>query len=364
VAKKIQVRVSKQAIQRAKAERLVGDEVEPFFLTENLDLIRLLNWFSYRQDNRSAFKHFLTYMEKFSGHENTNLVKSLDPNLIPLTAMGLAYFHNRGFTLFDHNYEYLATKICDAINRAKKIKADDHAKSRLVSKFVPSDSTNEFIGTLEHEYDKFTKSFKSQFSALKFLEECKPKQSDIDKATEYYLRVLNELHDPEIEFLYSKPELKKVIGWVQGYLDALQASREEVAVRKPRAPKPVKIIPPEKQVENMKFMASDPESGMVSIHPKNIVGAKQLWCYMPKWRGLYVYNAPDDGSFTVKGSKVIGYDPQMSQCKKLRKPDEILPVVMEANKVSLRKLMPTIKTMGKPGNGRITEDMIILKVVK
>ena len=85
---------------------------------------------------------------------------------------------------------------------------------------------------------------------------------------------------------------------------------------------------------------------------------------MPKWRGLYVYNAPDDGSFTVKGSKVIGYDPQMSQCKKLRKPDEILPVVMEANKVSLRKLMATIKTMGKPGNGRITGDMIILRVVK
>ena len=48
---------------------------------------------------------------------------------------------------------------------------------------------------------------------------------------------------------------------------------------------------------------------------------------------------------------------------KLRKPEKILDKVLNDGKVSLRKLMPSIRTKEKKLTGRINKDTILLRVL-
>jgi hypothetical protein len=57
------------------------------------------------------------------------------------------------------------------------------------------------------------------------------------------------------------------------------------------------------------------------------------------------------------------FDVSTSFKKKLRKPDAILPEVLNSGKVKLRKLMDRIAAKETKVTGRINNDMIILRVI-
>ena len=54
---------------------------------------------------------------------------------------------------------------------------------------------------------------------------------------------------------------------------------------------------------------------------------------------------------------------EKSSPAKIRKPDVILPEVLNGGKVKLRKLMDTIAAKETKVTGRINKDMIILRVI-
>jgi hypothetical protein len=67
---------------------------------------------------------------------------------------------------------------------------------------------------------------------------------------------------------------------------------------------------------------------------------------------------------SVRGTTIIGYDQDSSVTKKLRKPEQVLPVVLNEGKVGLRKIMSGIKTTEQKANGRINEESILLRIVR
>jgi predicted transcriptional regulator len=68
------------------------------------------------------------------------------------------------------------------------------------------------------------------------------------------------------------------------------------------------------------------------------------------------------GTFTVKGSAIVGFDTLTTVQKTLRKPEEQLKEFKTAGKVVLRKFLDDIKAVDIKLNGRINEDTILLKV--
>ena len=68
------------------------------------------------------------------------------------------------------------------------------------------------------------------------------------------------------------------------------------------------------------------------------------------------------GPLNVKGTTIIGYDEFKSVTKTLRKPEEKLKEFAKASKVQLRKFLEDIKATETKLNGRISVDVVLLKV--
>jgi hypothetical protein len=67
------------------------------------------------------------------------------------------------------------------------------------------------------------------------------------------------------------------------------------------------------------------------------------------------------GTFSVKGSAVIGFDPAQTVQKTLRKPAEQLKEITSVGKPAARKAFKDIKSTEVKWNGRGNENLIILK---
>lgn len=133
------------------------------------------------------------------------------------------------------------------------------------------------------------------------------------------------------------------------------------ATRKPRIPKaPSK----EKLVSKIKYKVSDDRFQVASINPVEVVGCEELWVFNTRTRKLGKYVAADDaGTMTIKGTTIVGYDPNKSIQKTLKKPTETLKEFREAGKVKLRKFIDQIVTTETKLSGRINQDTILLKAV-
>jgi hypothetical protein len=106
------------------------------------------------------------------------------------------------------------------------------------------------------------------------------------------------------------------------------------------------------------------ELGIKSVPATSIVGASQLWVYNTKTRKLGVYNAEDAGGLSVKGSSIINFAEKKSVQKKLRKPEQMIPNVLNGGKVFLRNAIENIRAVESPLTGRLNVDTILLKVTK
>ena len=149
--------------------------------------------------------------------------------------------------------------------------------------------------------------------------------------------------------------IKKIID----HLD--ESAAAQVSVRKPRKKKEK---PAHMLVAKMKYKVEDKDLNITSVQPKDIIHASQLWVYNCKYRNLSVYTALGPSGLSVRGTTIIGYDQDVSVTKKLRKPEQVLPIVLNEGKVGLRKVMSTIKTAEQKANGRINEESILLRIIK
>mgnify|MGYP003344205694 CR=1 FL=1 len=94
-----------------------------------------------------------------------------------------------------------------------------------------------------------------------------------------------------------------------------------------------------------------------------IIGAQELWVYNVKTRKIGHYVADSlTGPLGVKGASITGYDAIKSVSKTIRKPEEKLKEFARASKVELRKFMAGIKATETALNGRISQDIVLLKV--
>jgi hypothetical protein len=130
--------------------------------------------------------------------------------------------------------------------------------------------------------------------------------------------------------------------------------------KKPRAKK---AVPLDKLVAKLKYKKSDEPLKLVSINPVDIIGSKELWTYNTKSRKLGKYVASEFADLGVKGTTITGFDEHKSVQKTLRKPADQLKEFKAAGKVALRKFLEDINAVDTKMNGRINEEIILLKVV-
>ena len=209
--------------------------------------------------------------------------------------------------------------------------------------------------------------------AFKVLNLLKAKQAKAAHARiirDFYSRNLTELlelaggkADEQLREAYShrsKKQIKSFITFLQEIESACNMLMQEAKVnKKPRAKK---AVSKDKIIAKLKYKKSDEPLKLVSVNPADIIGAQELWIFNSKTRKLGKYVAAEFQELGIKGTTITGFSEMKSVQKTLRKPAEQLKAFKEAGKVVLRKFLEEINAVDTKMNGRINEDIMLLKV--
>ena len=208
-----------------------------------------------------------------------------------------------------------------------------------------------------------------EFKVLNLLKAKQAKAAHARIIKNFYERQLLELieaagtKDEQLKEAYShlsKANLKKITQFYQEVVSACDMLAAEAKVN--RAPRAKKSVPAEKIVAKLKYLKSNEPLKLVSVNPTDIISSKELWVYNVKSRKLGKYVAKEYAELSVKGTSITNFDENLSVQKTLRKPEEQLKEFKAAGKVALRKFLEDIKAVDIKLNGRIGEEVILLKV--
>jgi hypothetical protein len=160
---------------------------------------------------------------------------------------------------------------------------------------------------------------------------------------------------------FSKIQVRNMVRFAEQVVaDCASYVQVKKVERKPRKKKPVS---PEKLTARFKYLREFAELGLKSVPVTDLVDAQEAWLYDTRRRKLiYVVHEDLLGSFSVKGTGLIGYDTTKSVRKTLRKPKEQLKSLMSGGAPAARKVFREIRSTETKFNGRGNADMIILRV--
>lgn len=219
---------------------------------------------------------------------------------------------------------------------------------------------------IDAELDKFcANGYASDFSTKKLLAERQISGPVAKKVGEFYKELAQELndidHDDDLAEGYSflkKRELNRYREFVASIInDCEQAAVSAKAQRKPRAKK---VKPPGVVVAKMKYMHEYPDLDLKSISPTKIIGAEELWLYVPEKRKLIVYYAADSDNLGVKGTSITNYDINESLVKTVRDPAKFFKSLTSTGKRAMATAWKSLKAKTSKPRSRVNDTMIIL----
>ena len=355
-------------------EKYLGSEPTVTEDSTQAELAVAYNWFNYFYNSDDAKAFTISYLKSIK----------YDKELIrKISSIKSVELHNIGWNCrLAANGSTLPPELWSSIEQRIKDLAEEVVEAPETEEDAPQkvvvsiqdrikDRASDLIGELEGELDVFYKEGVIQFDVKKWALEKAIKPPVAKRITDHFRPQYEEItealkgEDPDLVEAYKgwrKPVLKIMALFIKKILDHLdEASAAQVSIRKPRKKKekPAHVL-----VSKLKYKAEDKDLNITSVQPKDIIHASQLWVYNTKYRNLSVYTALGPSGLSVRGTTIIGYDQDTSVTKKLRKPEQVIPQVLNEGKVGLRKIMSVIKTTETKANGRINEETILLRIVK
>lgn len=279
--------------------------------------------------------------------------------------------------------EWMRNAIVTTLKEGKDDIDPEEAKAAEAEKptvYVPSiqervrDSAYAMTEELEDAYHSFQvdpENFDPKsFKILSLLRGKGVKAAHARIIKEFYARDLAELNelasgnaDEQLKEGYShrsKKQIRNLITFLQEIESACIMLMQEAKVN--RAPRAKKTQPKEKLVAKLKYKKQDEALKLVSINPTDVIGAKELWVYNTKSRKIGKYVATEFSDLAIKGTTIVNFDEVKSVMKTVRKPEEKLKEFKAAGKVQLRKFLDEINATEARMNGRINEEIILLKI--
>ena len=364
------------AVKRPKFadEKYMGAEPQVNEDSTNTEMARAYNWFNYFYTSEDAKAFTISYLKsiKYDKHviDRLSSVKSIDLHNIGWNCRLLS----TGSTLPGELWDNIETRIkqlsSDIVETAET--QEDQPQVKIISiQDRINNKASELIGELEEELDVFFNEGVIQFDIKKWSIEKGVKPQIAKRIVEHFRPQYDEIceaqagKDPDLVEAYKgwrKPVLKIMGLFLKKIIDHMtEVDAAGQAIRKPRAKK---IKPANVLVSKLQFLPEFKELNITSVDPKGIINATQLWVFNPKTRNLSVYHAVGRSGLSVRGTTITGYDTDASLTKKVRKPEQVIPQVLNAGKVDLRSIMKNLTTNDAQANGRINKDTILLRVVK
>jgi hypothetical protein len=360
-------------------EKYLGSEPDLRGDVTDAQIIVAYNWYNYFYDSDQAKAWVLDYLKEFHKTEkeliknvnrvNSNLCRTIGWNCRILLLGG-----NLSEELVQRNLDKIR-KLASASNGSAEAEEEVSSAKEEVKQVISiqervTNRANDLIADLEVQLDNYYRDG-STFKPSDWLSQQDVKPAIAQRIADYYKPLYSEVYDAlngkdtqlkEGYSRWSKPKLKAYVEFIKSIISAAE-TRATIA-KATRKPRKKKEKSPVQLVAKLKYKQKDETYNVVSVDPKQIIGANQLWVFNTKYRTLAVYNAMGPAGLNVKGSTVIGFDEKTSIVKKLRKPTEQVNKLLGGGKVVLRKFMDEIKCKPKEANGRINNDTVLLRIIK
>jgi hypothetical protein len=366
--------------------KIVG--TEPVYKGEELGteayrikLRDILRWNSYVHSAKDVRKYATNYVKNIKRADPEFVKEWVDfgETQVGLTVGIVAKLVGTKMPLTKQHQLWLDQGIAKAIAYGKKNKAEGEEGDETVvttPKLTIQDRMAMQLNNIMIELQEFEEAVlmgetHNAHEVLNYLKTKAVPQISVPKIVAFYTPKLNELKEAQTtkdeDLLdayshYTKADFKRVIAFYSSLIDDCNHYHSTKKVQ--RATKKRKPVAKDKIVAKAKYMKQDETLKLVSINPVDIIGATQLFVFNVKTRKLGVYKAEEHGGvLSVKGTTIIGFDEVQSVQKTLRKPAEQLAEFKKAGKVALRTFLTDIKAVDIKLNGRLSEDVILLKVL-
>ena len=87
-----------------------------------------------------------------------------------------------------------------------------------------------------------------------------------------------------------------------------------------------------------------------------------MYIYNRKNRKLIEYVTTATAGFEIAGTSIKNFDSKISRQATLRKPDEILPMILNKTEKQIEKVWDSITTKINSPNGRVNADCLLMRV--
>jgi hypothetical protein len=335
--------------------------------TYKSDLVQALNWYNFSWEEKDYRKAAEMYIKKTGMKEYMNAIsKASFLEIRPVGVLGRLSLNNQHVELNDmetiiSRLEYLKSKYAkvNPVVDAQPSVAPVSIQDRIV------ESARTHAAEIDGAVDEFMVNKGTSFSTKSYMVSSQVSGVVAKKVGDLYKPLLEELKqvnsDDQLKEGYShlsKIEMRKLIAFVQSIID--DCNQQVVSSKTQRKPRARKAKPASVIVNKMKYMREYPALGLKSVEAAKIIGAAELWVYVPQKRKLIVYRAAD-GHLGVSGMSITNYDTKTSEVKTLRKPEEFFKG-LSMGKRAMANAWKGVRAKTSSPRSRINEEMLLLAV--
>jgi len=281
----------------------------------------------------------------------------------------------RGFQYEDDKIEMCKDFIDELYKEALLLKKIEEKKKENIVVITPAERTKrKVLETIYHDWDRvivegwFDGDYKQGFSCYNRFKGHGLKGNAIN--------MFKDLIEPEYENIkaayertcddcvegyshYSKGDKKKIMKQFEDVFADLEKLR--LSFKATKIPRAKKIKASDQQVNKLKYCTEDNDVKLTSINPVMIPGKNKLYVYNRKNKKLIEYVTDSIGGFEVSGTSIKNFTSASKQAT-IRKPDEILPMILNKTEKQIEKVWESLTTKISKPSGRVNADCILMRV--
>jgi hypothetical protein len=337
---------------------------------------RAFAWYNYHYGKKDAKDMICQWLTVNDREKDAKVFRGIPDGAVRLTPAWVCRMNLIGLELLEHEQCLVDNQIAEMLKIKQEVKKVIDEAEVAVAKLTIQDHLREKVsecaGELEGMFDDFvvagakmTADWKpiAQIRGMNISPNMVGTIADIWKTKLAEFEEVVEGTDADLVEGYShltKNQIKQCVKFIEQVIaDCASYVQIKKVERKPRAKK---AVSPERLSAKFKYLKEFPELKLTSIAPAQLVGSAEAWLYDTKKRKLvHVMADTHIGTFSVKSSAIVGFDPTTTVQKTLRKPAEQLKELLTGGKPAARKVFKDIKATETKFNGRGNENLIILK---
>ena len=335
------------------------------------------HWYNYFYKTKDYQPDILRFAKEQMGYNNKKLtvLKRVKDFKFMKVNKRIKLFH-RGFQYTDAVMDYIKEFINERYAEGLTLKAIEQKKKANIVIISPAERTRrKVMDTIYHDFDSIivegwlNGDFKQKFSAYNRFKMHGLKgnainmfkallEDEYNNIKEAYERTCDQCVEAYSQ--YSKPEKRMIIKQFDDIFEDLEKLRS--SFKAGRTPRTLKRKTSDAQVAKLQYCQEDIESKLTSINPILIPGKHKLFVYNKKTKKLIQYETSSATGFEISGTSIKNFDGS-SKCATLRKPDEVLPMILNKTEKQIDKIWDTLTTKITKPTGRINAECILMRIL-